>query len=542
MKMYGPVRITRSENELRLVAGPNWLALLPTFILAGVFATGVYFVLRAAQVSTTGDATGEYVFAGLLSAGAIGALAMAVVRCRRRITLAIRNTELSCKIRGLTTKAVNWQRGASEYLIVATHETHSSTDKGNRVRRTYSLFAADDESGRRELVCSSDERTVKTLAEELAREMGNVSIETTKFSDADREQEVLDRLHVDRLKRERDQALNEMRSAANELEEQATQIRSEALKDKKSSGEELRQVDLAKQVAQSAASEVQLAEFEARAQDFAQYEFTSVLPGQIVEFARLTRPAEVTFRAILFRSSTMGVAVLLLIVAPVLMALFGTLLVAVVDLLPSSDTESRTRQAVVDMFAFGLGSFLWIPVFLAIYTAWTFLKVDAAFSQYRVRIDWQQQEVAIEKADGSTRTIPFHSIQALSTSVAKSWRSKESSYKHAVQLSVKTNQGSSVPLIDDILMSSEASPTNAAEYLEPVASQLAEAMGVPLHRNGPSQSFDSGGFPFRPSVFRCSRIWHLASSRARLTMLTTMCAAITFSILLFCFRYLSQHS
>ncbi|MEM7557890.1 MAG: hypothetical protein AAF394_02080 [Planctomycetota bacterium] len=538
--MYGSVRTLRLGDEVRVVTGPNWFALLPTIILACVLGAGVFYALRAANANTTGDPIGEYVFAGLLGAGALGALAMTVARTRRRITVVVRNAELLAETRSLFTRSTSWPRTPDDYFILATRETHWSTDKGDRVSRTYSLYVAGDAVTRREMISSRDEKTVKALANTLATELGGLCIESVQYTDSDREQEVLDRLQVEHLKQDRDKALGEMKSAANQLEEQAEEIRAHTRADAKLSEDKQKEIDLVSEVASTAQREVQQAEFEARAQDIAQYEFQIALPGRIVEFARLSVPADYGLGTILFRASTMGVAILLLVAAPVLMAIVGMLLVAIVDLLPASDLAARVRQAFVDMFAFGLGSFLWPPVLLAIYTAWTWLKVDASFSPFRVQIDWSKEELMVETGR-ETQCMLFHHVKRLSTSVVHTQQLKESAWKHAVRLWVESEKGEPIPLLDDFQTTTGSNPSTAANLLEPIASELAESMGVPLHQGkNVSQRYDSGGFPFRPSVFEFGRIWRLASSSARVSLLLSIFGALLCCVVLLVSRVLGQ--
>lgn len=550
------------EGHRITLHGRRWACGQPFIISVLLFGASIV-VYRSIGTFPDRDPTGPTVFAWLLAGLAFGATLVGIRALRNRVSFLIVGRRIEIEERGLMTKrrVFDVPENLDSYPLVLTEwvSDHSSK-RENATKEVLSLYLVDDEA-RLTLLLSKKEKQMElfpvanTLSDLLA--LGppmSLAVGGSQSLEA-----VVRSAHLKRLQEMRDQGLEKMRDAVREMEASRDELvrgienMEDAVRETLSSPDRLAaKVDSGKNLVSyvdrleemdreidAANAEVQNAELQACAQDFDRYEFTRCAPGDLVEFQRLKCDPLFSILQILTLPGTAGMGIMIFFLTPFVVPLTGAVIAFLTDMLLTGVVRLQTRYAIADIFKFDVQLVLWMPVLFAFNLLWTWLKVDASFSPFRVRIDGSGKKVTINKHRSEPANIPFSSIRSVTSSVVHSAKdSSQERWKKFVMLSLESDTGT-VPLLDrEYKADAMDDDDGALNCVEPLASEIARMLGVPLNRDTSRTSqVDAIGYPYAKPFLHCHRIWRLAGTRVKRIAVGLFAATFILLAILFANRF-----
>ncbi|MEZ6059913.1 MAG: hypothetical protein R3C19_06095 [Planctomycetaceae bacterium] len=281
----------------------------------------------------------------------------------------------------------------------------------------------------------------------------------------------------------------------------------------------------------SADRDREIAEMQAKMDrlEFSLTDFVEWQPGKRIVVKRV-RPTAFLIAAGSI-GGVVGSAVVNLFIAPFATPLVGFVVGFAAYLFPAA-MRRNVYLAIADVFSFGGTNIAWLYcAMMLVAGAVLFLKLDAAFSQREVVVDWDRRLLSVmTPRSEQTYSLPY--LQRLCIRTVRLPR-KHLQPDDAEDTEVDRQQSQIVgcfPEGDAVILESdkaELSNETANERVLSVARQLASAMGVTIESDDvDEQEFDSAGYPRHWKLKYLPRVWQMASTKARRVVIAALCIVV----------------
>ncbi|QEF98370.1 hypothetical protein Mal15_24220 [Stieleria maiorica] len=266
--------------------------------------------------------------------------------------------------------------------------------------------------------------------------------------------------------------------------------------------------------------------------EFGLIDFDVWNPGKMIRYRNTTLdPRQNLINSLV---SGFGYGIVFLFVVPFAVPILGAIVLIPIDMMGSR----RWHFVVTDLMALGGGLLYWIATLILLATAWTYLKLAAAFAPREIELDWKKRRMTIRDAHRE-QSFSFQEIRRLNLREVKrpGAKRKHSMFRMEAQL-----PGHTVILLEadeaDEIRGLATPEMPSQQRVRLLAKELAPHLDVPVHLAEPlTDRFNAVGYPGEARLTDVLRLWRNVDGGTRVRISLALAAILLFWIVRIVQRY-----
>ncbi|WP_182867703.1 DUF3592 domain-containing protein [Stieleria mannarensis] len=255
-------------------------------------------------------------------------------------------------------------------------------------------------------------------------------------------------------------------------------------------------------------------------------------PGRMIRYRNTTLdPRQNLINSLV---SGFGYGIVFLFVVPFAIPILGAIVLIPIDMMGSR----RWHFVVTDLMALGGGLLYWIATLILLATAWTYLKLAAAFAPREIELDWKKQRLTVRGLHRE-QSYSFQEIRRLNLREVKrpGAKRKYSLFRMEAQLLGRTVVLLEADEADEIRgLATPEMPSQQRVRL--LAEEIAPHLDVPIHLAEPlADRFNAVGYPGQARLTDVLRLWQNVDGGTRVRISLALAAILLFWIVRIVQRY-----